>query len=56
MCLAALVQFGLNVEDKGEILEFNRAWPQKAPKSDIRLKNEDGTISIATGSGLMCSG
>ena len=31
-------------------------WPQKAPKSDIRLKNEDGTICIATGSGLKCSG
>jgi len=56
MCLAALVQFGLNVEDKGDILEFDRAWPQKAPKSDIRLKNEDGKLSIATGSGLMCSG
>ena len=56
MCLAALVQFGLNVEDKGSILEFDRAWPQKAPKADVRIKNEDGTIYVATGSGLMCSG
>ena len=56
MCLAALVQFGLNVEDKGAILDFDRAWPQKAPKADVRIKNEGGTISVATGSGLMCSG
>ena len=56
MCLASLVQFGLNVEDKGSILEFDRAWPQKAPTSDIRIKREGGKISIATGSGMMCSG
>ena len=56
MCLASLVQFGLNVEDKGAILEFDRAWPQKAPIPDIRIKKEDGKISIATGSGMMCSG
>ena len=56
LCLAALVQFGLNVPDSGKILEFDRAWPQKAPKYDIRLKNEGGTLSIATGSGMMCSG
>ena len=56
LCLASLVQFGLNVEDKGKILEFDRAWPQKAPTADIRIKKEGGTISIATGSGLMCSG
>ena len=56
MCLASLVQFGLNVEDKGEILDFDRAWPQKAPKPDIRIKIEGGVVSLATGSGMMCSG
>lgn len=56
MCLASLVKFGLNVEDKGEILEFDRAWPQKAPIPDVRIKNEGGKISVATGSGMMCSG
>ena len=56
MCLASLVQFGLNVEDKGDILNFDRAWPQKAPTPDIRIKREGGKISVATGSGLMCSG
>ena len=56
MCLASLVQFGLNVEDKGKILEFDRAWPQKAPTPDIRIKIEGGTVSLATGSGMMCSG
>ena len=56
MCLASLVQFGLSVEDKGDILNFDRAWPQKAPKPDVRIKNEGGTIYVATGSGMMCSG
>ena len=56
MCLSALVQFGLNVEDKGEILNFDRAWPQKAPTSDVRIKIEGGNVYVATGSGLMCSG
>ena len=56
LCLASLVQFGLNVPDSGKILEFDRAWPQKAPKYDIRLKNEGGNLAIATGSGMMCSG
>ena len=56
ICLASLVQFGLNVEDKGKILEFDRAWPQKAPTPDIRIKIAGGKVSIATGSGMMCSG
>ena len=56
MCLASLVKFGLNVEDSGKILEFDRAWPQKAPIPDVRIKNVGGKISVATGSGMMCSG
>ena len=56
MCLNSLVQFGLNVEDKGDILEFDRAWPQKAPTPDIRIKIDDGKVSLATGSDMMCSG
>ena len=56
VCLAALVQFGLSVPDSGKILDFDRAWPPKAPTPDIRIKNEGGVISIATGSGMMCSG
>ena len=56
LCLAALVQFGYGVKDEGKILEFDRAWPQKAPIPDVRIKNVGGKISVATGSGMMCSG
>ena len=53
--LAALIHFGYGVEDTGDILNFDRAWPQKAPTPDIRIKMTEKKLSIATGSGMMCS-
>ena len=53
LCLAALLDFGYGVKDEG--LDFDRAWPQKAPTPDITITVSDNTLSIATGSGLMCS-
>ena len=55
LCLAALVDFGYGVKDEGKILDFDRAWPQKAPTPDITVTIEDSILSIATGSGMMCS-
>ena len=54
MDLAALVQFGLGKKD-GKV-EFDRSWPQKAFKSDIKIEASNSQISVSTGSGLMCSG
>ena len=54
MDLAALLQFGLGKKD-GKV-EFDRSWPQKAFKSDIKLEASNSGISVSTGSGLMCSG
>ena len=55
LCLSALVHFGLGVKDSGKILEFDRAWPQKAPTPDITVELTEEYLSIATGSGMMCS-
>ena len=54
MDLAALVQFGLGKKD-GKV-EFDRSWPQKAFKSDIKIEVSNSGISVSTGSGLMCAG
>jgi len=54
MDLAALVQFGLGKKD--EKVEFDRSWPQKAFKSDIKIEASTSEISVSTGSGLMCAG
>ena len=54
MDLAALVQFGLGKKD-GKV-EFDRSWPQKAPKSDIKIEASSSGITVSTGSGLMCAG
>jgi hypothetical protein len=54
MDLAALVQFGLGTKD-GKV-EFDRSWPQKAPKADIKIEASSSGIKVSTGSGLMCSG
>ena len=54
MDLAALVQFGLGIKD--EKIEFDRSWPQKAPKADIKIEVNSNGISARTGSGMMCSG
>ena len=56
LCLSALVHFGFGVKDEGKILDFPRAWPQKAPKPDITVEMDSSSLSISTGSGLMCSG
>ena len=51
--LAALVHFGLGKKD--EKIDFDRAWPQKAPKNDIKIEMDSSGISASTGSGLLCS-
>ena len=55
VCLAGLVHFGLGVKDTGAILEFDRAWPQKSPKPDIKVSMTDSVLSVSTGSGMLCS-
>ena len=54
ICLSALVEMGYGKKD--ENVDFERSWPQKAMKSDVRIKVENGNISVGTGSGLMCTG
>ena len=55
VCLAGLVHFGLGVKDSGAILNFDRAWPQKAPTPDITVTMTDSVLSVSTGSGMLCS-
>ena len=55
VCLAGLVHFGLGVKDSGDILNFDRAWPQKAPTPDITVTMTDNLLSVSTGSGMLCS-
>ena len=55
VCLAGLVHFGLGVKDSGDILNFDRAWPQKSPKPDITVSMTDSLLSVSTGSGMLCS-
>ena len=52
--LAALLHFGLGTKD-GKV-DFDRSWPQKAPKADIKLEASGSGITVSTGSGLMCAG
>ena len=55
LCLASLVHFGYGVKDEGKILDFDRAWPQKAPTPDITVELDNEYLYISTGSGMMCS-
>ena len=55
LCLASLVHFGYGVKDEGKILDFDRAWPQKAPTPDIKVEMDEDFLYISTGSGMMCS-
>ena len=55
VCLAGLVHFGLGVKDSGDILDFDRAWPPKDPTPDITISMSNSGMSIATGSGMVCS-
>ena len=54
MDLAALLHFGLGTKDGN--VDFDRSWPQKAPKADIKIEASSSKISVSTGSGLMCTG
>ena len=54
--LAALLHFGYGVKDEGEILEFDRSWPFKAPKPDFTINFTKNYLYIASGSGHLCSG
>ena len=53
--LAALVHFGFGVKDTGEILDFDRAWPQKAPTPDLKVEVTKNSLIISSGSGMLCS-
>ena len=53
--LAALVHFGYGVKDPQEILNFERAWPQKAQIPDLTVKVTTNSLSISSGSGMTCS-
>ena len=54
LCLASLLEFGYGVKDG--VLDFDRAWPQKAPKTpDFTVEMDKQTLKIASGSGLLCS-
>ena len=55
VCLAGLVHFGLGVKDSGDILNFDRAYPPKDPTPDITITMTNSGMSIATGSGMVCS-
>ncbi len=52
--LAALLHFGLGVKD-GKV-DFDRAWPPKAPTPDVSLDISSSGVSVSTGSGLTCCG
>ncbi|ORX57763.1 putative cellulase, partial [Piromyces finnis] len=56
MNLAFLTQEGLSKPDPDSVKIHERSWPKKAETPDIRLKFSDGELSIATGSGMRCSG
>jgi len=56
MNLAFLTQEGLSKPDPDSVKNHERSYPKKAETPDIRLKFKDGEFSIATGSGMRCSG
>ena len=51
--LAALLHFGLGTPD-GKV-DFDRSWPPKSPTPDFTINFEGQELSIASGSGLLCS-
>mgnify|MGYP004444709445 CR=1 FL=1 len=53
LCLASLMEFGLGKKDGP--LDFDRAWPPKPPTPDITVEIDAKTLSISTGSGMLCS-
>ena len=53
--LASLVHFGFGIKDTGEILDFDRAWPQKAPTPDLKVEVTKNSLIISSGSGMLCS-
>ncbi|OUM66324.1 family 9 glycoside hydrolase [Piromyces sp. E2] len=56
MNLAFLTQEGLSKPDPDSVKNHERSYPKKAETPDIRLTFKDGELSIATGSGMRCSG
>jgi len=56
MNLAFLTQEGLSKPDPDSVKNHERSYPKKAETPDIRLSFKDGEFSIATGSGMRCSG
>jgi len=56
MNLAFLTQEGLSKPDPDSVKNHARSYPKKAETPDIRLDFKDGEFSIATGSGMRCSG
>jgi len=56
MNLAFLTKEGLSKPDPDSVKIHERSYPKKAETPDIRLNFKDGEFSIATGSGMRCSG
>ena len=54
VCLSALVQFGYGQKDPTSMLNFERSWPKKAPKSDISVVMTKSSLKVSTGSGMLC--
>ena len=53
ICLASLIHFGLGKADGPQ--NFDRAWPPKAPTPDLTVKFQGSTMSVSSGSGMLCS-
>ena len=53
--LAALLHFGYGVKDTGDILDFDRAWPQKGYTGDLSVEFTPTSLVISSGSGMICS-
>jgi hypothetical protein len=56
MNLAFLTKEGLSIPDPDSVKVHERSYPKRAETPDIRLDFKDGEFSIATGSGMRCSG
>jgi len=56
MNLAFLTKEGLSVPDPDSVKVHDRSYPKKAETPDIRLDFKAGEFTIATGSGMRCSG
>jgi len=56
MNLAFLTQEGLSKADSDSVKVHERSYPKRAETPDIRINFKEGSFTIATGSGMRCSG